>query len=235
MLRFALVCEGPTDRAVLRNILAGYFGGDEEPILNALQPPDDATSAGAKDPPAHGGWGLVFKFFELGRHKEALQFNDYLLVQIDTDVSHLPGYDVPRRDGERDLDVPELVQRVIDRFEQLVGPDFWANHQDKLVFAIAVHSIECWLLPALEDGDLAGKTTNCLETANRARDRHNKSRLSNKDAPNKDVRSYQDASREYARRKRLLALAPKNPSLALFIRHLDEKSLRADQKSPPAD
>lgn len=69
MASFAIVAEGITDQRVIDNIITGYFGDDaEEPIVNYVQPLLDTT--GAKAEPEPGGWGMVLKFLELGKHRE---------------------------------------------------------------------------------------------------------------------------------------------------------------------
>ncbi len=220
MPSFGIVSEGVTDQIVVENILQGYFGA-EEPTVNYVQPLPASE-------PTPGGWGLVFKFFELGEHKRALQFNDYLIVQIDTDVSEQKGYDVPHHVGGLELSPKDLVARVIQKFEGIVGAEFWAAHGHRLLFAIAVHGIECWLLPLLYNDNRNAKITGCLESANRELSKRNKAPLSTSGhkGESKNPRAYQEVSREYAKWKRLHAIYDKNPSLKLFIEHLDARNVK---------
>ncbi len=220
MTSFAIVAEGITDQRVIDSIISGYFGDeDEEPSVNYVQPLLDTT--GEKAEPEPGGWGMVLKFLELGKHREALQFNDYLVLHIDTDVAE--DFGVPHRQEGRELSVTELVERVIQRLEGIIGPEFCAEHEDRLIFAVAVHSIECWLLPLFYTDSHAHKITGCLNAVNEARRKRNQRPLSTlgRRGDGKDPQSYRDASRELTKRKRLMALHDKNPSLALFIRQLD--------------
>ncbi len=95
MLKFGVIAEGPTDQIVIENILLGYFQDQEdEPAIHPIQPPRPLTET-------PGGWGHVFKSLERKDYAGALQYNDYLVIHIDTDVQEQPGFDVPRRDGER--------------------------------------------------------------------------------------------------------------------------------------
>ncbi|HYO74168.1 MAG TPA: hypothetical protein VEU33_49660 [Archangium sp.] len=234
MPSFGIVGEGVTDQIVVDNILLGYFG-EEEPVVNYVQPPLDKT--GETSEPAPGGWGLVLKFFELGEHRRALQFNDYLVVQIDTDVSEQKGYGVPHREGGRDLEVAELVMRVTEKFKGIIGDEFWRAYGHRFLFAVAVHGIECWLLPLLYDDNRATKTTGCLDACNRERIKRNKAPLSasGRKSETKNVKAYQEAAREYAKRKRLYAVHDKNPSLALFISQLDARNVKAEPSAAPLD
>jgi hypothetical protein len=234
MPSFGIVAEGITDQIVIKHILAGYFGDeDEKPSVVSVQPPPSNTTR--KDGPEPGGWGLVLKFLERGEHREALQFNDYLVLHIDTDVSEQKGFDVPHREEGRELSVAELAARMRERLERIIGAEFCAEHGHRLIFAVAVHSIECWLLPLIYQDNRAGKITGCLNEVNEARRRGNKSALSTRE--HKDVRSYEDASRGYTKRKQLMALHDKNPSLALFVRQLARTVTGAapDANAPPAD
>ena len=180
---------------------------------------------------------MVLKFLELGKHREALQFNDYLVLHLDTDVSE--DFGVPHREEGRELSVTELVTRVIGKLEGVIGTEFCAEHEDRLIFAIAVHSIECWLLPLFYTDSHARKVTGCMNAVNEARKKRNQRPLSTsgRRGESKDPQSYRDASREYTKRKRLMALRDKNPSLALFVRQLDKAVTGAvpDASNPPGD
>lgn len=233
MATFGIIAEGVTDQAILENILYGYFGDrDEEPVINAVQPPRDATGQ-SREPP-QGGWGLVFKSLEAGAHRKALQFNDFVVIQIDTDVSQEKGFDVPWRDGGRDLSVEELVERTIKRLKDSMGHDFCAEHGDRLIFAVAVHQIECWLLP-LFDSNKADKITGCLAAVNHELGKRGKRPLASREGE-KFPRSYQEASREYAKRRVLMKSYPRNPSLKIFIERLEALAVgvQGSAESPPA-
>ena len=162
MLKFGVIAEGPTDQIVIENILLGYFQDQEdEPAIHPIQPPRPLTET-------PGGWGHVFKSLERKDYAGALQYNDYLVIHIDTDVQEQPGFDVPRRDGGKELSVSERVDRVIARLKQDIDPEFYKANAHRILFAIAVDTIECWLLPLLYDDQKAAKTTGCLETASQA-------------------------------------------------------------------
>jgi hypothetical protein len=214
---FAIIAEGVTDQAVLENILLGYFGDEEdEPVVNHVQPPRDATSK------APGGWTLVFRSLRAGDHRKALQLNDYVIVHIDTDVCEEPGYDVSHRAADgRALSPPELIEQVELKLLAAMDPEFCARNAGRIVFAIAVDSIECWLLPLLYDGEGAkkkAKTTGCLDAADRKLGRLNQPPLST--AGGKSLASYERASRDYAKRGKLMKHRGENPSLDVFVENL---------------
>ena len=213
VLKFGIIAEGPTDQIVIENILLGYFQDqDDEPVINPIQPPRPLTETPA-------GWGHVFKSLERKDYEGALQYNDYLVIHIDTDVQEEPGFNVPRREGGKDLSVSDRVARVIARVKQNIDPAFYEVNAHRILFAIAVDAIECWLLPLLYGDKKAAKTTGCLEAANQALRKANQNALSSGD--NKFPRAYEKASAGYRKRKTLLERNDQNPSLKLFVQQLD--------------
>ncbi len=213
MLTFGVIAEGPTDQTVIENILLGYFEDQEDgPDIRYIQPPRPLAAAAA-------GWGHVFKSLERRDYEGALQYNDYLVIHIDTDVQEEPGFDVPRRDGGKELSVSDRVDRVIARLKQNIDAGFYVANADRILFAIAVDTIECWLLPLLYAEKKAGKTTGCLESANRALRKINQDALSA--GENKFIRAYEKASSGYRKRATLIKHHHKNPSLELLIKRLE--------------
>lgn len=220
MATFGIIAEGITDQIVIENILIGYFAEeDEEPFVTYVQPLLDRT--GQSSVPAPGGWGLVLEYLKRGEHLNALQYHDYLILQIDTDVSEQAGYDVPWRAGGRELDPVELAGRVIEKLKSIIGHDVCAENGHRILFAVAVHGIECWLLPLFFTNNKAAKVTGCLQAANNERRKKNLTPLSKADGEDKDPRSYRDASLPYQDHKTLLRFSKKNPSLCAFVEQLE--------------
>jgi hypothetical protein len=221
MATFGIIAEGLTDQYVIENLLRGFFESTgEAPVVNYVQPPLDAT--GRSGEPAPAGWTLVFRALAAGEHRKALQFNDYLVLQIDTDVCKEKGFDVPRREGARELSPEDLAERVAARLRAQMGEAFCETYKDKLLFAVAVDSTECWLLPLLYPGypdSKARKITGCLQAANHALEKANRNPLSS--AEHKHPRVYDEVSRPYARHKELQKHHHRNPSLACFLQQLE--------------
>lgn len=219
MSSFAIIAEGVTDQVVLENILHGYFHADdrEPPDVNYVQPPP--TPRGAV--PAPGGWTLVLRSLREGAHRRALQFNDYVVVHIDTDVCEDPGFDVSRRAADGRVLLPEeLIERVKAKLIQTMGQELSEQDAKRIVFAIAVDSIECWLLPLLyDDAARRAKITGCLEAADWKLRRLGRPPLSRAD--NKDPLSYEKESRKYAKRRTLMEHRSENPSLDVFVSNLE--------------
>jgi hypothetical protein len=220
MLRFGIIGEGITDQTVIEQILLGYFEDQaDELTVNYIQPPLDAT--GSTGHPAPGGWSLVLDSLSQAKHEKALQTNDYVIIQIDTDVSEQKGYDVPWKDQDGNaLSPAALIDRVVAMLVERIGAELYAEHGDRFIFAIAVHDIECWLLPLFFDDQKqkAAKIAGCLETVNHELRKRNERPLSTQKG--KDVRRYQQVARAYARRKTLMAACGKNPSFRRFVDQL---------------
>lgn len=221
MATFGIIAEGITDQKVIENILLGYFAqDDDEPIVNFVQPPNDKTARSRT--PAQGGWTLVFDHLRRGEHLNNLQFNDYLVIHIDTDVCDEIGFDVTRHENGVQLPPEELVVRVITRLRAFMGEETTARIGHRLLFAIAVHGIECWLMPLFYPNNAkSAKSVGCLQAANHELTTKNELRLSNADGTEKDPRAYERASRPYRKRAILLKMKDKNPSLNSFVTQLE--------------
>lgn len=221
MLKFAIIAEGKSDQYVIENILHGFFQEIEDELVVTYTQPPQSTD----DPDAFGGWNQVFETLQRGRAQEALQFNDFVVIHIDTDKQEDVGFDVPRTEKGVELTIPTRVERVIARLVKEVGESYIAKYGPSFLFAIAVDSIECWLLPLLYNDKKAAKTTGCLEAANKKLRKGDKQGLSSSEEK-KFPEAYKPASKDFRKRKTLMKVHDKNPSLELFIQQLVELEKR---------
>jgi hypothetical protein len=220
MNEFAIVSEGFTDYAVLKNVLIGWFKDqDQEPILNPAQP--NPTAEGESSWQQFGNWENVLRFLEEKKHRDALEYAEYLVVQIDTDASERSGFDVPQREDNEQLEPLAMIDRVADRLRGIIGQSDLEFYQNRIIFAICVREIECWLLP-LWDSARAGKCEGCLNALDHALTRAGKHILGTEP---KESRRYEEASKEYKKRKVLLAEGPKSPSLGVFLQELERRKI----------
>lgn len=219
---FAIIAEGVTDQLVLKNILIGLCSTDEdEPVINFEQPPDRWSPQGRHAP---GGWDLVRRYLKDGRYKQALQTNRYVVIHIDTDVSE--DYGVPKGDAGREQD---LIPRVVAKFRELIDDEIWAAHGERFIFAIAVHAIECWLLPALFDTQKArmAKFVGCFQAADEQLQKLKRPALRRTDGPDgKNPDGYFRASLDYQKRRLLLRVCDANLSLGVFVREVERRNIR---------
>ena len=217
MNEFAIVSEGNTDYAVLKNILLGWFQGqDAEPFLKPYQP--DPTARGENAWQEFGNWENVLKYLQEKKHRDALEHADFLVIQIDTDQSEHVNFGVSQREDNQPLDPPAMVAKVAAKLKEIIGPDDIEFYGNKIIFAICVREIECWLLP-LWDSAKAAKCEGCMTAMDRALVRNDEAPL------NKAPERYLAASKQYAKRKILVSEGPKNPSLDIFLKELERRKI----------
>lgn len=218
MISFGLVTEGVTDQEILTSILCGYY---ENPnlLFNELQPLRDETDRDK----SQAGWGNLLEYCRSEVFKNAFQTNAYVIVQIDTDVSE--EYGVSKNENGEELSPERLIEKVIDRFKEIIGIDFYEKCQNRIIFAISVHSIECWLLPIYYTDNRKSKIVNCLETLNKE--------LAKKEGftiDSKNLEYYEQIAKVFLKKKNLNKYYPHNPSFAIFIQKLGEMNISVIEK-----
>ena len=217
MTNFGLITEGLTDQIVIENILAGYFNN---PDLNIrpLQPERDKDDENKFT--GYGSWSQVFAYCRSRDFRESFQFNDYIIIQIDTDTSQ--DYGIPQQDENGDLIPEKLIEKVIAKFKQEIGEDFYSKFQQRIIWAISVHSLECWLLPLYYKNNKKSKFKSCLKTLNKELVKQHSFTI---DAKNPEY--YRTISQQYSKHKVLMACYQDNPSLASFVVEIESKKIAA--------
>ena len=156
MISFGLITEGLTDQIVIENILAGYFKNPDLDI-RPLQPERDKKDENKFK--GYGSWSQVLAYCRLKDFQESFQFNDYIIIQIDPNV--LQDYGIPQQDENGEFTPQELIKKVIEKFKEEIGEYFYSQCQQRIIWAISVHSIECWLLPLYYKEKKKSKFKNC--------------------------------------------------------------------------
>jgi len=219
MIKFGLITEGHTDQIVIKSILAGYFNRSDL-VIRPLQPEIDKD----KNP---GGWTLVFDYCKSKKFRESFQSNEYIIIQIDTDVlvdSENSNYNVPSRDENGNkFTIQQLIEKVIEKFRDVIGKEFYDKYQQRIVFSISVDSIECWFLPLYYTDNRKSKSQNCLDTLNQELSRRENFTI-DKNAKNPD--SYRKISKQYGKRKILMQHYQDNPSLKTFIEEIQSRNIQ---------
>jgi hypothetical protein len=226
MKTFGIIAEGPTDQIVIQNILVGFFNEpDLTTYINNLQPLKDHTDQMV----SKGGWLNVFEYCQSQYFLDALEQNDFLIIQIDSDVCEHKHFDVSRRnpDGESKSD-DMLIKDITQRFEQLFISAFDQNRYslftDRIIYAICLEEIECWLLPIYFTDKIKAATNNCTHKLNpKITERFGV--YINKEDKSNMTPHYWKFSKPYMKYKVLMANAYNNPSLGIFIDTLKEKNI----------
>lgn len=220
-MQIGIVAEGKTDQVVIEHIIDGALADLGDTFVDMVQPP--IAGGGPED---FGNWEHVFKWLASERCRKALQFYDMLIVQIDTDVCERAGFDVSRREQARELEPRELIERVAKRLEVQIGGELMAAYVHKLVFAIAVDQLECWLLPLIfPDGQAkAAKATGCFEVAMAELRRQNQPGLLSAKNATKDRARYAAISRPLRKPQQLALARERQISLDAFAISLVAKA-----------
>jgi hypothetical protein len=220
MIDFGLVTEGISDQIVLENILYGFFNSRDIPI-DSLQPMRDATDENRYV--GQGNWIEVLEYCRDSTFKVQVIEKDFVIVQIDTDA--LKGDSVPEnyRIDLNDKNVEETVNLVKNKLISLIGFDFYKEYQDKIIFAISVNSIECWLLPFYFNTQKikAAKVENCISVLNEGLNKAGHKFF----IKAKEPKYYRAASEPLKKHKEFLKFYTLNPSLKIFIEHLQNRSI----------
>ncbi len=134
-MNFALISEGITDRPIIEAIVAAFFDKEfagQYPLINLIQP----------KPKEYGGWMKVLDYCTSEEFKGAFTLNEYVIIQIDSDRHADKGYDV-----QKSASTNELIQAIQKRIIEKIGEEFYTKNARKILFAVCVDMIECWLLP----------------------------------------------------------------------------------------
>ena len=212
-MSFGLVTEGITDQEVISNILYGYFN-DPDLLINELQPLRDETDK--KKSSNFGGWGNLIEYCKSDVFKYAFQTTNYVVIQIDTDICE--EYEISKKEAGKDLTPKELIDKVTEMFVKHIGKDFYEKNKQRIIFAVAVHTIECWLLPLYYNNNKQSKTVGCLETLNQELSKKEGFTI---DKNKKNLDYYREISKPFNKRKNLNLYYKKNPSFEVFINNLD--------------
>lgn len=215
MKKFGLACEGVTDKATIRNILCGYFSiknpADE---IGEPEAPFGQTDG--------GGWRPFLQYLTLERFQDDFENFEFLILHIDTDVSK--DFDVPHKDeGGNLLSAEVLVENIISKLKEKINEKesgVYEEYADKIIFAISVHSIECWLLvyyaECVELHDCSVKVCSNSFCFNKLKSvKFPKNTQLAKKRHNYDV-----ISEPFSKRKNIDAVAQKDPSFHIFIQSL---------------
>jgi hypothetical protein len=219
MATFGLVCEGPTDKIVIEHLLWGFYD-DADILLRKLPREFDETDRAQFS--VQGGFMEIFHFCQSELFQEAFVQLDYIIIQIDTDVlmtEHVPkAYQMSfKHEDGTSFTIEEIVDAVRGKFVEVMGEMFYAQFQNNILFAISVHSMECWLLPVYfkTQKTKAAKTENCSKTLNKALEKHESFYIDKK-----EPKYYREIAKKYRKHKDAKSLYPLNSSLQIFIETL---------------
>lgn len=210
-MKIGLICEGVTDYIVLENLLCTYLNIDDEDIKQ-LQPLLDATD---KQQANFGGWEQVLLYLQSTDFVDAADNHDFLVVQIDTDVCEHKNFDISPISlaNSHQAQFYELIkQRLIAQINQQYSDNF-EKYQQKIIFCICIHSLECWLLTLYQKTQPKHeKITGCEDALNNTLNQQNI-------AYKKDYRHYNNLSQKI-KNKDMAFMAKHSFSFRQFLQQL---------------
>lgn len=217
-MRFALITEGVSEHKIIKHILSKYFKGKHEIFIRDIQPQilNDKQET-------NGGWNEVLKYCE--RTEDLIEIfnnNDYLVIQIDTDLSQTIGFDVSHTKADNTKkSTAELCADVVEKLKSLIHQDILDEYQDKIFFAICVDSIECWLLPIYYTNNHKSAATTCISKLNAELKKKNINPLPEKDKNNHTAqKTYETILKNWSKKKEIEDSSKHNVGFEEFVNSL---------------
>jgi hypothetical protein len=209
-MRIALITEGISEYRVLKHLLRKYFKG-YDPEINQIQP----KVIGEKQD-GIGGWAKVLEYCSRKDIRDILIENEYLVIQIDTDNSPIAPFDVPHTHDSLKKTEFELCSAVEAKLKALIDPAIYKAYSNRILFAVSVHTTECWLLTIFQKS----ATNNCLHTLNDILIQKKMPKIqSAKNSPNSRI-AYETVLQAWGKRKDITVCATRNASLKHFVDQL---------------
>jgi hypothetical protein len=206
MRKFGIVGEGITDQITIENILCGFFDSVE------LEDEFDYLPSNKE-----GGWRAILKYLALEDFRNDILNNEFVILQIDTDDSNK--FDVPHRDeNNNELSAEDLVADVIAKLISKINEGqfgFYNDYANKIIFAISVSSLECWLV-AHYAAYYIEKVISNESCFNQLR----KQKFDNNFQVAKKYSKYDTLSQPFLNPDNINIVAQKSPSFNLFIQQL---------------
>jgi len=206
MAKFGLVTEGITDQIVIENILCGFYKDyeDLDQEIQPLQPPYDETTKKQKEG-EFGGWEMLLEYLGEKRFRDDVINSEYTIIQIDTDICDHPNFNVVKETSCVDTFVQNIKLKLISCIDK--NESFFEENKTKIIFAISVHSLECWLLPICKDLKKE-KIAGCFESLERE---------CKGIKVEKTYIIYDKLSKPLLKNKDLLKISSKNSSFQIFL------------------
>ena len=226
MRGFGLISEGPTDQIVLRNIFGGLFNNKKIPSQNLL-PEWDNEDADSLKASLRSNNNAVFDFCKTARFRGFLEnSDDFVVIQIDTDALKATEIKREYRVALNGLTIEECIETVKNKFIEHIGFTFYEEYHSRIIFAISVDALECWLLPIFFENAKAkaAKSEGCLKTLNEGISKADLGFTIHK----KELSYYREISKQFQKHKDFMRWYILNPSLKIFIEDLQLKTTFLD-------
>jgi len=180
MKTIGLICEGVSEINIMARIISKYLGDDV--VVHPIEP-EVKVENGFLVQSGYGGWQQVLNHCNDETIERILSFNDYLVIQIDTDTCYQIDYGVNPLDEKTGKPKTEdiLYEDIKERLLLNVSKELQERYSGRLIFAICINEIECWLLPIYYTNNTKCKTNNCIYTLNQVLQKKNIGNIPEKD------------------------------------------------------
>ena len=215
MAKFGLVTEGITDQIVIENILCGFYKdyNDLYEDIHPLAPPRDETDMKQAYNEFGTGWSAVFNYISEKRFRDDVLNSEYVVIQIDTDIAESFGCSLNQSIEEI---VDTVKQKLIEQIDS--KEEFYQDNKDKIIFAISVHSLECWILPIYESSKNE-KIIGCADKLKYAISNSSSKKIKKLNTE-KTYPNYDKLTQDFLKYKKLMEVVSKNSSFQIFISSL---------------
>ena len=215
---FGLVSEGVTDQAVLENLLNGFYLdsiGDELGFVHA-QP---ISGQGKQRGP--GGWEELFKYLACDELASDIFLNsDYVVVHVDSDCAGHVNFGVKLHDPNGIMrPTADIVTDIKLLIISKMSAALYAAFSHKILFAITVHSMECWVLPLFGKRRSSANEVSCeRKLAHQLRSAGcERFLIRREDKIIKEYPVYLEVSKDFYDKRNSAKMALHNESLETFI------------------
>jgi len=149
-MKIGVICEGHTDRAVIRNILKGLKGIDSSQIV-PLRPDYsfDETDLSQMKADNFSNWSLVKAECENRvkiDHFLSIEGQDFVVIHLDADRSD--EYDVPKPTKNANYS-KKMRNAIVTKINEWLSYKF----QDQILYAVAIEETEAWILTIYDKMD----------------------------------------------------------------------------------
>jgi len=209
MAKFGLITEGITDQIVLENILCGFYNEyeDLDEDIYPLEPPRDETDMKQAYSEFGTGWSAIFNYLSEARFRDDVLNSQYVIIQIDTDIAE--DFNCSKNQSVEEI-IECVIQKMVDKIDS--KESFYKKHKEKIIFAISVHSLECWIL-SIDKSIKKDEINNCIKRLEKTL----------KQKVHKTYNEYDKLSRPLLKNKTLIKIKSKNLSFEIFINSLPKE------------
>lgn len=217
MANIAVICEGVSEFNIINHIVSRH---NEEHFLNAIQPKINHDKETQAD---EGGWSRVLDHCTDEVIEKIFQLNDYLIIQIDTDSSHISPYSIEHyfSDGKAKSH-KRLHAEIKARLMKDISHENRKKYLNRILFAICDNEIECWLLPIYYNDNKGCKTNNCIYLLNKELSKRKIPCIPDKQKNSPNARkAYRMILKNIRKKTDVERIASKSWGFSTFIKGLD--------------